>query len=154
MTSNELIGNLKGRFGPRIKDVFEKSKKRAYITIEPQDIREVSGYIFRDLGCRFNIATAVDAFDCFEILYHFSKDDSGVVVSVRIMLKDKSDPHVDSITPIMKGAEWIEREMHELFGIEFDGHPNMKPLLLADDWPQGVYPLRKDFKVEKRDDRG
>jgi len=149
----QIIERLKGRFAGAVRDVFEKSPRRAYLTVEPKDIREVAGFIFRDLGCRFNIASAVDLFDSFEILYHFTRDDSASVVSVRVFLRDKNDPHIDSITPLIKGAEWIEREIRELFGIEFDGHPNMKPLLLADDWPKGVYPLRKDFKVEQRDDR-
>jgi len=154
MTAHELIENLRSKFGASVKDIFEKSKKRLYVTIEPNDITGFAHFLFRDMGCRFNIATAVDSFDCFEILYHFSRDDSGIVITIRAKLKDKNDPHIDSITPIIKGAEWIEREMHELFGIEFDGHPNMKPLLLADDWPEGVYPLRKDFVPEQRDDRG
>jgi formate hydrogenlyase subunit 5 len=46
----------------------------------------------------------------------------------------------------MPAAEWIEREIQDLLGIRFDGHPNPKRLILADDWPEGVYPLRKDFK--------
>jgi len=60
---------------------------------------------------------------------------------------DRKDPHVKSIAPIMKGAEWIEREIHELFGVEFDGHLNMKPLLLPDGWPKDKYPLRRDCEL-------
>ena len=153
MSAKKIIESLKNKFGERVKDVFEKSGKRIYATIEPKDIKEVAVYIFKEMGLRFNIASAVDSFDCFEILYHFADDPSGVILSVRVFLKDKSDPHIDSLTPSLKCVEWIEREMHELFGIEFDGHPNMKPLLLSDDWPKDSYPLRKDFKVEKRDDR-
>ncbi len=153
MNARDIVKNLKGRFGGRVKDVFEKSKKRVYLTIEPKDIKEIAVYIFRDMGLRFNIASAVDSFDCFEILYHFADDSSGIVLSVRTFLNDKKAPRVDSLTPFLKCADWIEREIHELFGIEFDGHPNMRPLLLSDDWPKGSYPLRKDFKVEKRDDR-
>jgi len=44
----------------------------------------------------------------------------------------------------MKCAEWIEREIHEMFGVNFKGHPNLKHLLLKDDWPEGNYPLRRD----------
>jgi len=153
MSGKELIAGLRERFPDKVRDIFEKSKTRIYATVDPGDIREVVVFLFKGLGLRFNIASAVDAFDAYEILYHFAEDSSGVELSVRVFLKDKNDPHIDSITTIIKGAEWIEREMHELFGIEFDGHPNMKPLLLADDWPKGVYPLRKEYKVEQRDDR-
>ena len=48
------------------------------------------------------------------------------------------------ITPLIPGAEWIEREMHDILGITFRNHPNMRRLILSDDWPEGVYPLRKD----------
>jgi NADH-quinone oxidoreductase subunit C len=152
MDTQSLIKSLKDRFGERIKDVTEK-RKRIYLTMDAKDIREAATFLFKDLGMRFNIASAVDDFDAFEILYHFSKDEAGILATVRVFLKDKKNPRIDSLLPLMRGAEWIEREIHELFGIEFDGHPNMRPLLLPDDWPQGVYPLRRDFVPPKRDDR-
>ena len=80
--------------------------------------------------------------DYFEILYHFSNDPAGEIYSVRVLLEDKLKPEIQSITPIFPGAEWIEREIWEMFGINFPGHLNLKRLLLADDWPQGEYPLR------------
>jgi len=78
-------------------------------------------------------------------LYHFSFDNLSLIISFRVKL-DKDNPSIDSITPIIKGAEWIEREMYELLGINFVGHPNLKRLLLPDEWPQGVHPLRTDYK--------
>jgi len=110
-------------------------------------------FLFKELSLRFNIATAVDDHNGFEILYHFSYDPSGVIVSVRAILNDKENPRIDTITTVTRSAWWIEREMHELFGIEFDGNLDMRPLLLPDDWPKGVYPLRKTFVVPKRDSR-
>jgi NADH-quinone oxidoreductase subunit C len=62
------------------------------------------------------------------------------------MIEDRAQPEIDSITPIFPGAEWIEREMWEMLGINFSGHPNLKRLLLADDWPEGKYPLRQDYE--------
>ncbi|MCK9615713.1 MAG: NADH-quinone oxidoreductase subunit C, partial [Candidatus Omnitrophica bacterium] len=47
-----------------------------------------------------------------------------------------------------KSSDWVEREIHELLGINFKGHPNLKHLLLDDDWPKDSYPLRKDYKNE------
>ena len=73
----------------------------------------------------------------------------GLIVTLRTYAL-KNDCEVESLLPIMKGAEWIEREMHELFGIEFRNHPNMKPLLLPDDWPKDKYPLRKDYKLSTK----
>jgi len=56
----------------------------------------------------------------------------------------KPDLEVDSIAPVIKGAEWIEREINELLGVTFKNHPDMKHLILPEDWPEGKYPLRRD----------
>jgi len=153
MKIDEALKSITDRFGSRILKVERQSVKRAYLDIYPKDIVDIVKYIFNDMAFRFNIASAVDDFDGLEILYHFSHDASGFVISIRALLKDKSDPHIDTITGITRSAWWIEREIHELFGIEFDGNSDLRPLLLPDDWPSGVYPLRKNFVVPKRDSR-
>jgi len=153
MKLDEILSNLQGKFGSKVLSVDKKNEKRAYVDIYPKDIVEFTSYIFKDLKLRFSIATAVDDFDAIEILYHFADDVSGYVVSLRAIMKEKEDPHIDTITTVTRAAWWIEREMHELFGIHFDGNPDLRPLLLPDDWPNGVYPLRKDFVVPKRDSR-
>jgi Ni,Fe-hydrogenase III component G len=53
---------------------------------------------------------------------------------------------VDSLASTIKGAAWIEREMHELLGIEFTGNQDLRRLLLSEEWPEGVYPLRRDYR--------
>ena len=153
MTIDAILQNLQERFGSNILKVYKKNDKRAYLDIYPKDIVEFTKYIFKDLKLRFNIASAVDDFDALEILYHFSDDRDGVTISVRAMIKDKSDPHVDTITGVTRSAWWIEREIHELFGVHFNGNQDLRTLLLPDDWPAGVYPLRKNFVVPKRDSR-
>lgn len=153
MPMDNILKNLDDRFGARILGVNKKSDKRAYIDIEPGDIVEFVRHIFKDMGLRFNIASGVDTHEGIEILYHFALDRAGIIISIRVLLKDKNDPHIDTITSVTKAGWWIEREIHELFGVEFDGNPDLRPLLLPDDWPKGVYPLRKDFVVPKRDSR-
>ncbi len=154
MNIDEALKNITDHFGSRILKVARKSAKKAYLDIYPKDIVDIVRHIFKDMGFRFNIASAVDDFDGLEVIYHFSYDASGIVVSVRALLKDKGDPHIDTVTGVTRSAWWIEREIHELFGIEFDGNSDLRPLLLPDDWPAGVYPLRKNFVVPKRDSRG
>jgi len=153
MNIDEALKNITDRFGSRILIVSRRSAKRAYMDIYPKDVVDVVRYIFKDMAFRFNIASAVDDFDGLEIIYHFSHDAANFVISVRALLKDKNDPHIDTITEVTRSAWWIEREIHELFGIEFDGNKDLRPLLLPDDWPSGVYPLRKNFVVPKRDSR-
>ena len=153
MNIDEALKKIEERFGSRILKVSRKSGKRAYIDIYPKDIQEIVRYVFKDMALRFNTASGVDDFDALEILYHFTHDPSDITISIRAMMKDRQDPHIDTITTITRSAWWIERELHELFGIEFNGNSDLRPLLLPDDWPKGVYPLRKDFVPPKRDSR-
>jgi len=145
MTREEIIQDIQERFNKDIVDVLDKSKTRVYIEIKPQAIGKVSEHIFRKLGARFNTATGVDARRHMEILYHFTIEEINLLISLRVKL-DKTNLEIESIASIIEGANWIEREIHELFGINFKGHPDLRKLLLSEDWPEGVYPMRRDYK--------
>jgi len=139
-----IINDIKDKLGVKIIDWHEHSAKRIYFSVKPQDIREVASLLFKDLGLRFVIATAQDTPKGVEILYHFCFDKASQIASARVLLEDKKNLQIDSLAPLFKAAEWIEREMWELVGINFIGHPNLTHLLLIDDWPEGKYPLRKE----------
>ena len=104
MTTDDIVKNLSDKFGSKILNVSQKAQRRAYIDIYPKDIPELVSYLFKDMGLRFNTASGVDDFDALEILYHFSHDASGIVISLRAMIKDRQDPHVDTITTITRSA--------------------------------------------------
>jgi Ni,Fe-hydrogenase III component G len=145
MNRQEILQALKERFPEEVTGVYEKSAKRVYVEIKPSAIVEMAQFLFKEIGARFNIASGVDARNHMEILYHFTEEDIDLVISLRVHLP-KTKLEIDSLTPVFTAAQWIEREMHELLGINFLGHPELKPLLLPEDWPEGVYPLRKDYK--------
>ena len=136
--------SIKDGLGNKIKEWDERSARRIYFTVDKNDIYKTVEFIFKELGLRFSTASGVHTPLGFEILYHFSFDKAGEFYSVRILIEDKAKPEVDSITPLFPGAEWIEREIWEMLGINFRNHPNLKRLLLADDWPDSVYPLRRE----------
>ncbi|MBI4972560.1 MAG: NADH-quinone oxidoreductase subunit C [Candidatus Omnitrophica bacterium] len=142
----DLLNKIEEKFSDKILKSEEKSSLRIYLDFQPQDIPEVARFLFRDLGLRFAIATGIDTPSGIEILYHFSFDPQGKMISLRTIIPDKKQPQIQSITPIIRGAEWIEREIWELLGVNFIGHPNLKRLLLAEDWPQGKYPLRHEHE--------
>ena len=150
MNREELLNSIKTRFKKSIKDYFDKSEKRVYIEIDPKDIKEIVKYIFVDLEARFNIASAIDTRFHIEILYHFTIERLYLLISIKVKL-NRDKPKIDSITSIIKGSAWIEREMHELVGIDFIGHPNLKPLLTAESWPADLHPLRRDYADEHKD---
>ncbi|MFA5355873.1 MAG: NADH-quinone oxidoreductase subunit C [Candidatus Omnitrophota bacterium] len=137
-----MVGEIKEKLGSKITGWNEHSSKRIYFWIKPQDIKEVAGILFNELKLRFSIATGQDTPKGIEMLYHFCYDKAGQVFSVCLLIEDKKNPRIDSIASLFKGAEWIEREIWELLGVDFVGHPNLTHLLLIDEWPQGKYPLR------------
>ncbi|NQT90382.1 MAG: NADH-quinone oxidoreductase subunit C, partial [Candidatus Omnitrophica bacterium] len=118
MNREEILKDLKVRFEKDIIEVFDKSPKRVYIEINPESIVEVASYIFKDLGARFNIASGVDTRHHLEILYHFTLEDINLIISFRVKLP-KENPVIDSLAPVFEAANWIEREIHEILGIDF-----------------------------------
>ena len=139
----EELKNRLSEIKDKLTGIEETSERRLYLLCESENAYAVNKFLFEDLSLRFAIATGIDSDDCFEILYHFSNDESGCVVTVKAFIRDREKPEIGSITPILPGAEWIEREIHDLLGINFVNHPDLRRLILADDWPEGVYPLRK-----------
>jgi len=139
-----ITESVKGKLSNKITDWYEHSPKRIYIKAKPQDIKSIASVLFKDLGFRFIIASGCDTPEGIEILYHFSYDRMGLILSIRVLLKDKKKPEIESIAKLFPAAEWIEREIWELLGINFIGHPKLEHLLLIDEWPKGDYPLRHD----------
>ena len=145
MTREEVLGDLRKKFKDDIVEILDERSKKVYIEIKQESLVKVASYIFKDLKARFNTASGVDMRNHMEILYHFLIEDINLLISLRVKLQ-KPKLEIDSLVPVFEGANWIEREMHEILGINFKGHPDLKRLLLPDDWPDGVYPLRRDYK--------
>lgn len=143
---------VKEKLGKRILAWEKKNERRYYIEIRKEDLEESSRILFRDLGLRFSIASGIDTVDNFEILYHFSADREDKFFSLRVKIS-KENPEVPTISRVITAAKWIEREIWELLGINFVGHPGLKKLLLAEDWPDGVCPLRKDYNQKSQDNK-
>ena len=127
-------------------EVYEHNPKRLYIRIPRERLTEAAKYLHRERGMRLSICTGIDTREGYEILYHFSEDSTGTMYTLKVLLP-KDDPKIESQAPWFPAADWIEREMHELAGIDFTGHPNPAPLLTSDtDWDPGRLPLRRDYE--------
>jgi NADH-quinone oxidoreductase subunit C len=104
-----------------------------------------------DEKLQFNLltdATCVDRFPLeprFELQYHLVSIPKRNKLRLRVKLSG-DDAVVDSLVPVWPGANWLEREIFDLMGIRFTGHPDLRRILLPDDW-EG-HPLRKDYPVE------
>jgi NADH-quinone oxidoreductase subunit C len=116
-------------------------KERIFVLINAPKIADAARAI-KEMGGRLCTISCVERFSLFELIYHFSLDREGVMVNLKTTVK-KTDPEVDSVTPIIRGAAFIEREIHDLFGVKFKGHPSLKRLILSEQW-KGNPPLRRE----------
>lgn len=88
--------------------------------------------------------TAADRKDGLHMVYHLTSSVHAHAIMLRVILMDKVNPLIPTVSNIWKAAEFYEREIFDLFGIRFENHPNLKRIFLDDDWVG--YPLRKDYK--------
>jgi Ni,Fe-hydrogenase III component G len=153
-TSIKFINELKGRFQGNILSTREPVSKKVYVEIHREAIRLISEHLFRGLGARFNTIIGIDrrpTHQDFQTTHIFSLDEDKIFVLLQASL-DRNRPEMDSITPIIPGANWAEREAQDLLGIKFNGHVDPRRLALPDDWPENLHPLRRDFPYNFRPD--
>lgn len=134
-----------------ITDNVKGKDENLIIYAEPSQIKEVAKMLVMQ-GARFVHLTAIDFSNQknqIELNYFFSLIDNKMNVIVKIPL-ESSEPSISSISEIIPAVIWAERECNDLFGINFEGHPDLRRLVLPDNWPQGVHPLRKDFSYNNR----
>ncbi|UCG30141.1 MAG: NADH-quinone oxidoreductase subunit C [candidate division WOR-3 bacterium] len=124
--------------------------RRTYVSVPRDDVYEFAKFLFEEKKCRLSIATGIDKRDGIEILYHFSHDPSGTYYNIKTLVP-KDDLKIRSLADFLPAANWIEREIHELLGVDFTGHPNLVPLLTAETWPADLYPLRRDYADEHKE---
>ncbi|MHC4917032.1 MAG: NADH-quinone oxidoreductase subunit C [Planctomycetota bacterium] len=141
-----LAERIKEALGEAVLEIDQPLPNRIYVYVRPEKIVAAARGVYDGLGARFVIMTGLEEHTGFEVLYHFCLDSEGTVVTLKIKLPGDF-PEVDSIGPVLSGALWIEREITDLLGISFRGHPDMRRLVLSDDWPEGIHPLRRKYKL-------
>ncbi len=118
------------------------------LTIAREQIRAACEAV-RKAGYNFlEDLTAVDWYPSsprFQLSYQILSHSLKQYIRLRVMV-DEADPAVNSITSVWPGADFYEREIFDLFGVRFEGHPNLRRIMLPDDWKG--HPLRKDYPVE------
>ncbi|MFQ5662306.1 MAG: NADH-quinone oxidoreductase subunit C [Terriglobia bacterium] len=138
-------------FHPRAVSAASEFRGQLTVVTPPELIREVCEFLRSDPELRFNFLvdiTAVDRYPIeprFEVVYHLRSMTTGKRLRLKALLSG-DDPRIDSLFGLWPAADMLEREVYDLFGIRFDGHPNLRRLLMPEDW-EG-HPLRKDYPVE------
>jgi NADH-quinone oxidoreductase subunit C len=125
----------------------------AVAVVAPGHLLKVMEFLKNDARLRFNMLADVTAVDYlgreprFDVVYHLVSIPLGQRLRIKVRPADP-DPAVDSLVPLWDSANWLEREVWDMFGIRFIGHPDLKRILLYEEF-QG-HPLRKDYPIRKR----
>ncbi len=139
-----FVGEVMEQLGDLVVEVEQCNERRGIARIDPARVVEATERMFAMAGARLATATALDVRDGMDVLYHWAFEPAGVVITLKA-LAARPELTLDSVANVLPAANWIEREMHDLLGVSFRGHPDMRRLLLDDSWPEGLHPLRKEF---------
>ena len=113
-------------------------------------LREVCAFLKSDPELHFDCLMNLSTVDWpkknqIQVVYHLFSYDKRHVIVLKVLL-DRAAPAVASVEPVWKSADWLEREQYDLMGVQFDGHPDLRRIMLPDDWVGN--PLRKDYKEQ------
>ncbi|NQT18082.1 MAG: NADH-quinone oxidoreductase subunit C [Planctomycetes bacterium] len=144
MAESKTLEGLRQKLGEKIRDIEEKNERRTYVKLFEADLPDAARLLL-DGGGRLAIITGIDTRNGIELLYHFFLAEEHRFITVKVLAR-KPQPRMVSLAPWLPAANWAEREIQDLLGVTFDNHPDPRRLLLADSWPEGVHPLRRDFR--------
>ena len=145
MTPEEILEQLRAEFGDALKQV-EVRGREAFFVVSPDKAYELCQALKEKGFDYLNCLSGVDWRDHFEVVYHLSSLEHKNKATVKVPLS-REEPVIPSVTPLWNGANWHEREAYDLLGIRFTGHPDLRRILLPEDW-EG-HPLRKDYEDER-----
>jgi NADH-quinone oxidoreductase subunit C len=156
VTHEETLAKLRERFGA---DAFTTSEFRdnRRIHVTPQRLTEVMSYLKEDLGFDMLVDVSAadylhypEARDRYGVWYILLNTSTGQRLYVKTFVNDP-EPALPTVYALWHGADWMEREVYDMFGIVFDGHPDLRRILLPDEF--AAYPLRKDYPMRGRGER-
>jgi NADH-quinone oxidoreductase subunit C len=151
---NPSVDALRATFGSAIGRAQEV-RGDTIVTVEPSRLLEVMRWLRDTPGQRHEYlvdVTAVEYRDrerALEVVYFLRSLERRADLRVKVELDPRGELTVDSVTPLWAGANWLEREVYDMFGIVFAGHPDLRRILMWETYAEG-YPLRKDFPLRGR----
>jgi NADH-quinone oxidoreductase subunit C len=151
---NPSVGALRERFGRRIGRAGV-SCGDSVVYVDPAAIREVLRWLKETAGQQYNYLVDVTAVEYrdperpLEVVYELFSLERRVPLRVKVELPKDGALELDSVVPVWRGADWLEREVYDMFGITFRGHPDLRRILMWETYAEG-YPLRKDFPLRGR----
>ncbi len=141
---DEVIGLIRDKLGGKVLEAEVPTERRVYISLKPGLHRDAISTLLEAYPTTIiSTITGVDLGDYIELNYHLWCGRAEVTIRTKV---PKLKPEIDTITDIIPGAALYEREVFDLLGVRFINHPDLRRLLLPEDWPEGEYPLRKEWK--------
>ncbi|MHA1993301.1 MAG: NADH-quinone oxidoreductase subunit C [Candidatus Hodarchaeales archaeon] len=156
---DDHLTQIKSILAGKIHDAQIIADSRLEIRTSPENLLEIMTFIAQDLEFpSLEAISGVDWDTYFDVVYHIDRwDGDSTVIQVRVKLDDRDNPEIPSVTSIWASANWHERELFDMFGIVVSGHPNLKRLLLPDDWDEfehkhisELYPMRRAYKLPEK----
>lgn len=147
---DEVINQLNQKFGEQVCLLTEISDLPNFET-SPEQITEVLTFLKTDPTLQFNYLTDLTAVHYpdrekqFAVVYHLHSFVNNIRIRVKVFLTE-DNLHIPTATTLWNGANWMERETYDYYGIEFDGHPDLRRILNVDDMT--AFPMRKEFPLE------
>ncbi len=147
----EIAELIKGKFGSEVKGVVE-FRGQISITVKKERILEIMSYLHKTPELYFDYLADLCGVDYmgkkeirFEVVYHLLSIKYNKMIRIKAEVPE-DDCSIDSVIGIWAGADWHERECYDMFGISFTGHPDLRRILMPEDWDG--YPLRKDYPLK------
>jgi NADH-quinone oxidoreductase subunit C len=147
MTQEEVCTQLKAQFGEAV-GALSETKGDRFVTVKGDKIVDVCRYLKTTAGLEFDFCQDITALDwparkVIEVVFHIFS----MVHRHALVLKvetNREEPSIATVEGVWKAANWLEREVYDLFGVKFVGHSDLRRILLPDDWVG--FPLRKDYQ--------
>jgi Ni,Fe-hydrogenase III large subunit/Ni,Fe-hydrogenase III component G len=146
MNSEQIIAAINEKCPGGLLSYETPDPSRLFLTMTREKMPDAADYIFNGIKGRLILAGGTDKNQIngtYEVIYIFSLDRDNMFVSLKEIV-DPADPRVPSLTNIIPGADWHEREFRDMLGIVPENHPDPRRLVVSDDWPEDLFPLRKD----------
>jgi len=142
----QTADQLNERFSGVVLDAETERAGDPWLSIDPPRIRDVCAFLRDDPDHSYEWMMCLSGLDLppdhIAVVYHLYSQTHNCKLVLKVIL-NRNEPHAPTVEPIWKMADWYERECYDMFGVVFDGHPDLRRILLPFDW-EG-YPLRKDY---------
>jgi NADH-quinone oxidoreductase subunit C len=149
MTFEEIHQRLTSKFGERI-GALAPANKDPFLVVPAADIVGICSFLKTEPDLAFDCLMNLSTVDWpkknqIEVVYHLFSYLKAHAFILKAQL-DRAKPEIASVEPVWKSADWLEREQYDLMGVRFDGHPDLRRIMMPDDWVGN--PLRKDYKEQ------